>query len=147
MKQTENQAVLWMTGGYLQTDRQSSTYSTASALAAASRALKDYNKALADRCLAAAVKMWDENVNKPAPVCSPQQGGGAFGGGSSEMPTALQLYITTKDEKYKNRFLELLWPALDRSVAGRGGISAALKALPYMDADFKTKLKRLCCKI
>ena len=40
-------------------------YSTAGALAAASRALKDYNKTLADRCLAAAKKMWDENFNKP----------------------------------------------------------------------------------
>jgi hypothetical protein len=115
--------------------------STASALAAASRALKDHNKALADRCLAAAVKMWDENANKP-PSTGQQQGGGMFSGGSSEMPTALQLYITTKDEKYKNRYLELLWPSLERSAAGgRGGILSALQALPYMDNDYKAKLK------
>jgi hypothetical protein len=113
-------------------------YSTAGALAAASRALKDYNKTLSDRCLAAAIKMWDENANKPQ--TTGQQGGGMFGG-SSEMPAALQLYITTKDEKYRKRFLELLWPSLDRSVAGRGGISAALQALPFMDNDFKTKLR------
>jgi hypothetical protein len=119
--------------------------STASSLAAASRTLRDYNKALADRCLAAAVKMWDENVNKPAPP-APQQGGGQSMGGSSEMPTALQLYITTRDEKYKNRFLELLWPALDRSVAGRGGILIALKAIPYMGADYKAKLRDYAVK-
>jgi hypothetical protein len=35
-------------------------YSTAAALAATSRALKDYNKTLADRCLAVAKRMWDE---------------------------------------------------------------------------------------
>ena len=35
-------------------------YSTAAALAATSRALKDYNKTLDDRCLAVAKRMWDE---------------------------------------------------------------------------------------
>jgi hypothetical protein len=116
-------------------------YSTAGALAAAARALKNFNKPLSDRCLAAALKMWDENANKPQTGNAQGEGGQMFGG-SSEMPTALQLYITTKDEKYKNRFLELLWPSLDRSTAGgRGGISTALQALPYMDNDFKTKLR------
>ena len=113
-------------------------YSTAGALAAASRTLKDYNKTLSDRCLAAATKMWDENFNKPQNTSQP--GGQMFGAGS-EMSAAIQLYITTKDEKYKKRFLELLFPALDRSVAGRGGISTALQALQYMDKDFKTNLR------
>ena len=36
-------------------------YSTAGSLAAASRALKGFNNALSDRCLAAAIKLWDEN--------------------------------------------------------------------------------------
>ena len=114
-------------------------YSTAGALAAISRALKDYNKTLSDRCLAAATKMWDENADKPQ--STGQQGGGMFGG-SSEMPAALQLYITTKDEKYSRRYTELLWPSLDRSLAGRaGGIIGALQVIPYMDNNFKTKLK------
>ena len=110
---------------------------TAGALAAANRALKDFNKPLADRCLAAALKMWDENFNKPQTDNSPE---GQFVAGA-EMNAALQLYITTKDEKYSKRFIELLWPSLDRSVAGRGGISLAFQALPYMDNDFKAKLK------
>jgi hypothetical protein len=113
-------------------------YSTAGALAAASRSLKDFNKPLADRALAAAQKMWDENSNKPQTAGGP---GGQFGGGGGEMNAALQLYITTKDEKYSKRFVELLWPSLDRSVAGRGGISSAFQAIPYMDNSFKTKLK------
>jgi len=113
-------------------------YSTAGALAAASRALRDYNRSLADRCLAAAKKMWDENFDKPQNTNQP--GGQMFISGS-EMSAALQLYITTKEDKYSKRFTELLWPSLDRSVAGRGGISTALQALPYMDNDFKTKLK------
>jgi endoglucanase len=113
-------------------------YSTAGALAAAGRALKNYNKTLSDKCLAAATKMWDENFNKQQNTNQP--GGQMFGAGS-EMSAALQLFITTKDEKYSKRFLELLWPSLDRSVAGRGGISLALQAIPYFDNDFKTKLR------
>jgi hypothetical protein len=112
-------------------------YFTAGALSASYRALNDFNKPLADRCLAAAQKMWEENAGKPQKSDSPD---GMFTAGS-EMNAALQLYITTKDEKYSKRFIELLWPSLDRSVAGRGGMSLALQALPYMDNDFKTKLK------
>jgi hypothetical protein len=112
-------------------------YSTAGALAAANRALKDFNKPLADKCLAAARKMWDENSNKPQTGNPP---GVQFGAGA-EMNAALQLFITTKEDKYSTRFIELLWPSLDRSVAGRGGISMALQAIPYMDNDFKTKLR------
>jgi endoglucanase len=110
---------------------------SAGALAAANRALKEFNKPLAERCLAAALKMWDENFNKPQTDDSPE---GQFVAGA-EMNAALQLYITTKDEKYSKRFIELLWPSLDKSVAGRGGISLAFQALPYMDNDFKAKLK------
>jgi len=118
-------------------------YSTAGALAAASRALKGYNKTLSDKCLSSAIKMWDENSDKPQ--AANQQGAMMFAG-ASEMSAALQLFITTKEEKYSKRFVELLWPALDRSVAGRGGISYALQALPFMDNDFKTKLKSYVVK-
>ena len=97
-------------------------YSTAAALAAANRALKDFNKPLADRCLAASQKMWDENNGKPQTAYSPE---GQFVV-DAEMSAALQLYITTKDEKYSKRFIELLWPSLDRSVAGRGGIFSGI---------------------
>jgi hypothetical protein len=82
--------------------------------------------------------MWDENFEKPHDTNQP--GGQMFISGS-EMSAALQLFITTKEDKYSKRFIELLWPSLDRSVAGRGGISTALQALPYMDNDFRTKLK------
>lgn len=112
-------------------------YSTAGALAAANRALKDFNRSLAERCLSSAVKMWDENSNKSQ---SSSQPGAQFAGGS-EMSAALQLFLTTKDPKYSKRFLELLWPSLERSATGRGGLNYALQAVPYMDADFRSKLK------
>jgi endoglucanase len=110
---------------------------TAGALAAATRPLKEFNKPLADRCLAAAIKMWDENINKPQ-TANPQEGQYVL---TAEMNAALQLYITTKDEKYSKQFTDLLWPSLDKSLDGGGGISFALKSLPYMDNGFKTKLR------
>jgi endoglucanase len=58
----------------------------------------------------------------------------------SEMSAALQLFITTREDKYSKRFTELLWPSLDRSPV-MGGMTAALQALPYMNNDYKTKLK------
>jgi endoglucanase len=64
----------------------------------------------------------------------------------SEMSAALQLYITTKDEKYSKRFTELLWAALDKSVEGGGEMFLALQAFPYMNNDFKTKLRSYVVK-
>jgi len=114
-------------------------FSAAGALAAASRALNNYNKTLADRCLTCAKRLWDENTNQDQSSNQPARQ--MFGAGS-EMNAALQLYITTKEDKYYKRFTELLWPSLDRSLAGRGGgITGALQAIPYMDNNFKTKLK------
>jgi endoglucanase len=115
-------------------------YSTAAALAASSRALENFNKMLAEKCLSASKKLWDENSTRPQNQNTNSPGTQMFNSGS-EMSAALQLFITTKEEKYLTRFTELLWPALDRSVSGRGGLSAALMALPYMKDDFKTKLR------
>jgi hypothetical protein len=65
------------------------------------------------------------------------------------MNTVLQLFITTKEQKYADRFLEKIWPSLEQPAGGGGnsgrfigrGMSAALIALPYMDAAYKEKLK------
>jgi endoglucanase len=117
-------------------------YFTAGALAATNRALIQFNKPLADRCLAAAQKMWDENISKTRPSDSL----GAQFGATSEMNAALQLYITTKDKKYSKRFLDLLWPALERSADVSRGIFLAIQALPYMDNDFKAKVRAYVVK-
>jgi len=120
-------------------------YSAAAALAASYRALKDFNKPLADRCLAAALKLWNDNAGK-TPPSSGQTGTQMFATGS-EMSAALQLFITTKEDKYAKRFEELLWPSLERGMAGRGGgLATALQAIPYMNNDYKTKLKEYVLK-
>ena len=110
-------------------------YETAASLAEAARALKGFNNDLAGRALAAAVKLVDEanaatknNASNTVVVAK-----------GSDINANLQLYITTKDKKYGDRFQETIWPSLERT-AGRG-ILAALQALPYMDNAYKTKLK------
>ena len=111
-------------------------YETAAALAESARALRGFNDGLADRALASAVRLVEEanaETKNTANTGSPAMGRGG------DMNADLQLYITTKDKKYADRFLELIWPSLDRA-AGRG-ILAALQALPYMDNAFKTKLR------
>ncbi|MGB4291576.1 MAG: glycoside hydrolase family 9 protein [Bacteroidales bacterium] len=118
--------------------------STSGALAAAYRALKDFNKPLADRCLAAAIKLWDENVSKQQ---APGQQGQQMFAGASEMNAALQLYITTKEDKYAKRFNELLWTSLEKSAGGRGlNLTGALQAIPYMDNEYKSKLREYVVK-
>jgi hypothetical protein len=112
-------------------------YSSVAALAAAFRALKNYNKSLSDECLTLAIKLWDENeVMKEKPDTSRMA---RFFGRSAELPAALQLYISTKDEKYSRRFNELIWQTLDRAL--NWSLQVALKAIPYMDNDYKNKLK------
>lgn len=122
-------------------------YGTATSLAAASRVLVNHNPDLARRALNCAVKLWDENVNKPAETVSLR---GSFGFGNGNMSAALQLYITTKDKKYRTAFEDALWklleaPAINTNMPGNipiaNGISYAFAAYPYMDADFHKKLK------
>ncbi len=52
---------------------------------------------------------------------------------------ALQLFITTKDEQYSKRFTELVWTVLDVSLTSN--ISVALQAYPYLDDEYRKKLK------
>lgn len=115
------------------TNRSSMTnYSSMSTLAAASRALRGYNDALADECLYFAKKAWVYEHENPMP--SNRRFGG-FG----EMGAALQLYITTKDKFYAEKFEEQLWPGMERGF--NWTIGTAVSALPYMGSDFKEKLK------
>lgn len=111
-------------------------YSTSGALAAAYRALKEYNNTLADESLNLAQKLWKETntLNEEA-----EGGPGALWRRSSELTAALQLYISTDDEKYKKRFIELIWPALEGAL--NWTISVGIQAYPYMDKEYQSKLR------
>ncbi len=108
-------------------------YSSIAALAAASRALKGVNDALAEECLAAAKKAWMDEQGQPV-ESNPWMA--RFGTG--EMRALLQLYISTKKEEYAGLFKEKLWDGMERNA--ERNIQYAVQALPYMDAEFRGKL-------
>ena len=108
----------------------------ATMFAAASRALKGYNDNLSDRALQQSKRLLKEATDL---LATQPQGNRGFGGGSANMGTYLQLYISTGEKQYSDKFLEALWPALDRNVSNT--ILTALQAIPHMDAAFKEKLR------
>jgi endoglucanase len=119
---------------------------SAAPLAAAARALKGYNDALAKECEQAALDIWNrEVVNKTA---QPPSGTDLRRGGNSsatEATVAVELYLTTGDKTFADHFTKL-WPNLKSSLSnprGFGGISIStcIKALPFMDETYKNDLR------
>ena len=115
-------------------------YSAMASLAEASRALKGYNDTLSQQCLLYAKQLWDDNEKHTDTSRFAQ-----MFGRSTKISAALQLYITTKDEKYATIFKESIWQALDRNVSF--GIRQALQAYPYIDEAYKTKLRDYVVKL
>lgn len=109
--------------------------SAATMFAAASRALKGYNDDLSARALQQSKRLLKESTE----LLAKQPQDTLSRGRSFNAATNLQLYISTGEQQYKNKFQELLWPALDRNV--NFGLLTALDAIPHMDAAYKEKLK------
>ena len=134
-------------------------------LAAAYPALKDYYPEEAERSLKNAVMLWNKHFDAADPAKNPVQGrwGGGFGmgGGDPRINAAIELWIATGDQKYKDFFLPLVEKQLDAKPTGprdmgnvqngmfstqfMGGpnLTAALKIYPYMDKKFQAKVKAL----
>jgi hypothetical protein len=112
-------------------------YGSIGALAAASRALRGYNDKLADECLSLARKAYAEESRNKAPAPNAGFEGGFREG--AELSAVLQLLATTKDREYADRFLELVWPALDKRLDV--AVLPALRALPFFDAPYRAKLR------
>ncbi len=108
----------------------------ATMFAATSRALKGYNDDLSERALQQSKRLLKEATDLLAK--QPQERRG-WGGGSADISTNLQLYISTGEQQYADKFHELLWPALDRNVSFV--ILTALHAIPHMEASYKEKLR------
>ncbi len=125
-------------------------YQTAATLAAASRALKGYNDELAEKSLKCAVKLLeeaDEAMKNPDNSNEPWM---RFMGRGMDLSTTLELYITTKEQKYKDRFEKAIWEVLDQPGPNRDfgqmffasrSLNPALQAIPYMDEAYKAKLR------
>ncbi len=115
-------------------------YSGIGSLAAASRALRGYNNALADECLALARSAYAEERQRPAtPPPAGAPGGMARFGAGAEMAAVYQLMLTTKEQQYIDRFTELIWPALD--APGGRSLLTAVRALPYLGPGANEKLR------
>jgi hypothetical protein len=107
----------------------------ATMLAAASRALKGYNDDLSARALLQSKRLLKEATE----LIASQPPDTSRWARSANVGTNLQLYLATRDKQYQQKFQELLWPALDRSV--HFNLLTALHAVPHMDAGFKQKLR------
>jgi endoglucanase len=108
----------------------------ATMFAAASRALKGYNDDLSARALQQSKRLLEEATELLA--MQPQDRPGR-GGGSADIATNLQLYISTREQQYIDKFQELLWPALERNVSFV--ILTALHAIPHLEGSYKEKLR------
>lgn len=111
-------------------------YGSAAALAAASRALKGFNDALAKESLDTAKKVWAEEQAKPKP--DEFRHGNTTGGKleHEQLKLALELLITTQDKRYAATIEKLL-------VQEEFTYTAALfiRAIPYMDAGYKQRVE------
>ena len=134
--------------------------SSAGALAAAGRALKSYNDSLATECIQTAKKIWEKEVanKKEQPLNQPQntaQGGfpGNLGRSMSagqEANLTIELLLSTRDKKYSD-YLSKIWPAVKTSLGsnnqrrsfGASSMKTLLKAIPYMNEEYKNDLRVL----
>nr|MCR4957900.1 glycoside hydrolase family 9 protein [Prevotella sp.] len=108
----------------------------ATMFAAASRALAGYNDDLAARALKQSKRLMKEGTEL---LAKSPMGARMRGRGFGNMSTNLQLYVCTGEQHYLDDFQQQVWPALDRNV--EMSLSAALDAIPYLDAAYKEKLR------
>ena len=112
-------------------------YGSAAALAAASRALRGHNDALADKALAIAQRTWaEEHSREPFTFRHGNTTGGALD--SEEFTAAVELLETTRDPQYAAR-VAAMWPALSERFPAH--VRLALRALPHMPASFRQQVE------
>ena len=112
----------------------------ATMFAAASRALKGYNDDLAQRALTQSKRLMQEATELMAQrQTNNRQMNNRRNNRGGDLGTNLQLYAATKEAQYRDQFLAQIWQALDRNV--NNTMQTALDAVPYMDADYKQKLR------
>ncbi|MDR0908035.1 MAG: glycoside hydrolase family 9 protein [Rikenellaceae bacterium] len=108
----------------------------ATMFAAASRALEGYNDDLAARALVQSKRLLSEATEL---LANQDDAFSRMRGGRGDVGTNLQLYITTGEKQYIDRFEELLWPSLDRNL--NSNLLTALHAIPVMDEAYKARLR------
>jgi endoglucanase len=116
-------------------------YSASAALAAASRALNEYNNGLSREALKYAVVAWEKEQNDKRPASGRWP---AWFRGNAECDAALQLFMTTREERFRNRFDELIWTQLDSALIWN--IAMAARAVPYMPGPYRSRLETYVLK-
>jgi len=117
-------------------------YGSAAALAAASRALRGYNDALAAECLSTAQSVWEEEHAKATPDLF--HFGNTTGGflDDEELKAAVELLLCTGEDRYAQRVRDLV-----PQIAAKGPEFLAMsavtfaRAIPKMDADYLATLR------
>jgi hypothetical protein len=117
-------------------------YGSAAGLAAASRALRTDNDALAEECLQTALRVWKfEKGRKPNLFSHGNTTGGDPA--DEELRAAIELLIATRDPQYAKRVNEL-WPVIDQKFGFHA--ADAVRASALMDAGFRKKLRARALK-
>ncbi|WP_254062741.1 glycoside hydrolase family 9 protein [Caulobacter sp. S45] len=111
-------------------------YGSIAALAAASRALKGYDDALAAKCIRIAETVWREEQGHAPDVFSH---GNTTGGPlpSEEFGAAVELLKTTRLPKYADA-VAALWPKVEPTFAADA--QTAVAAIPFMPASYREAL-------
>ena len=118
-------------------------YRAATMFAAASHALKGYNDKLAQRALVQSKRLMAE-ANELMKNSKPTRGQRGTQDsltmrGFGNMGVNLQLYGATGEQQYLDQFIQQIWPALESNVTYT--IQTALDAIPFMDDEYKQKLR------
>lgn len=114
-------------------------YGSAAALAGASRALRGYDDALAERALDRAIRVWDEEQARYEPVI--YQFGNTTGGPLmvEELKATVELLVTTGGDRRYAEHLAEMWPDMAERFARIAPL--AVRALTYMDEEYRGEVE------
>ncbi len=130
-------------------------YQSASALTAASRALKGYNDELAKECLETAKKIWDKQIDMDDEYIDSWIANEQFVFLKNilkrvfineKFKSTVELLITTGDKKYSDYLEKYLWSDIKKQVNRETAYTARLypsliKVMPFMSKSFNTELR------
>jgi endoglucanase len=116
-------------------------YSAIAAMAAASRALKEYDNQLSTEALSIARDAFERERKEPLPAHFRRM---PWFFNNAECVAALELFVTTRDDRYSRRFDELIWPQLDSALVWN--IALAAKAVKFMPQAYASRLEKYVLK-
>ena len=117
-------------------------YTSAAALAAASRILGELDPDLAQQSLAAAKVLWANQQDPGDRINRPSRGEWNPGNlDFAALPATVELLITTKGDPLYKAKLETLLPAVEKAPSFLA--AEAVRAIPYMDAAYHDRLEQI----